>query len=155
MGASETGLTLSAVVDGSEECAVGRKRVATTPEGSLAIAERIRALRKARGITQVELAEQLGISQVLVSKYEAGSLLLHGELIARIASLLRGSADELLGVARPRSRKATAPAPAPMDRGLARRFALVQSLPKRDRDALTRTIDAFLSRLPPGAGRAA
>lgn len=144
MGLSETGLTLQAVVDGLEECALAKKRVVTTPEGAQAIAARIRALRKARGISQVELAEQLGISQVLVSKYEAGALLLHGELIARLAMLLHASTDELLGVPRRGSRKAAVPTAPPIDRGLARRFALVQSLPKRDRDALTRTIDAFI-----------
>jgi transcriptional regulator with XRE-family HTH domain len=143
MGSSEVGRTLQAVVIGIEESAL-KKRVATTPEGALAIAERVRAHRKARGISQVELAQQLGISQVLVSKYETGGLLLHGELIAKLAALLHVSTDELLGVPA-RRRRDVAPPPPPVDRGLARRFAQVQALPKRDRDALTRTIDAFLT----------
>lgn len=143
MGLGETGRSLPVVIDGLEESAL-KKRVATTPEGARAIAERIRAHRKARGISQVELAELLGISQVLVSKYETGGLLLHGELIAKLAALLHVSADELLGVPHRRRKEASPPAP-PIDRGLARRFGQVQALPKRDRDALTRTIDAFLT----------
>lgn len=142
-GSYDFGRTLSATA-GKRESALGRKRIATTAEGALAIAQRVRALRKARGITQVELAQRLSISQALVSKYENGEVLLHGELIAFLAGLLRTSADELLGLRHKKT--ATLPATVPdVDRGLARRFALVQSLPKRDRDALTRTIDAFLT----------
>lgn len=130
-----------------EECVLAKKRVATTPEGARAIGERITALRKARGITQVELAEVLGISQALVSKYERGELLLHAELLGQFSLALRASADELLGL---QKRKAsTAPAAPMVDRTLARRFVLVQALPRRDRDALTRTIDAFLERAAP------
>jgi len=143
MSFSQTGRTLQAVVSGLEESAL-KKRVATTPEGALAIAERVRAHRKARGISQVEFAALLGISQVLVSKYETGGLLLHGELIAKLAGILKVSTDELLGMPHRRHKEAAAPPP-PVDRGLARRFAQVQALPKRDRDALTRTIDAFLT----------
>ena len=51
--------------------------------------------------------------------------------------------NELLGL---HKRKPSAAPPAPLvERTLARRFALVQALPRRDRDALTRTIDAFLT----------
>ena len=137
-----------------EECVLAKKRVATTPEGARAIGERITTLRKARGITQVELAEKLGISQALISKYERGELLLHAELLAQFATVLRASADELLGL---HKRKPSAAPPAPLvERTLARRFALVQALPRRDRDALTRTIDAFLSaRGGPRPGHAA
>jgi transcriptional regulator with XRE-family HTH domain len=120
-----------------------KKRVVTTPEGAQAIALRLSTLRKARGLTQVDVAASLGISQALVSKYEKGELLLHAELLARFATLLRASADDLLGLGRKRSAAVAAPAPV-VDRGLARRFALIQSLPRRDRDALARTIDAFL-----------
>jgi transcriptional regulator with XRE-family HTH domain len=130
-----------------EECVLAKKRVATTPEGARAIGERITALRKARGVTQVELAEVLGISQALVSKYERGELLLHAELLAQFAIALRVSADELLGLQK--RKPSTVPAAPMVDRTLARRFVLVQALPRRDRDALTRTIDAFLERAAP------
>ncbi len=121
------------------------KRRSTTPEGALAIAERIAALRRGRGITQVELAQKLGVPQGMLSKYENGEVLLHAELLAQFADALDVSADDLLGrQARRRKTAPVAPAPA-VDRALAKRFALIQSLPRRDRDALARTIDAFLS----------
>lgn len=138
----KTGRTLSAIVSGMEESVLAKKRVASTEEGARAIGERITTLRKARGITQVEFAEKLGISQALVSKYERGELLLHAELLGHVATGLRVSSDELLGLQK--RKPSTAPVAPLVDRTLARRFALVQALPRRDRDALARTIDAFL-----------
>ena len=130
------------------------KRRSTTQEGAAAIAERLAALRRGRGITQVELAQKLGMPQGLVSNYENGEVLLHAELLAQFADALDVSADDLLG-RQAKRRKAAAVAPAPaVDRALAKRFALIQSLPRRDRDALARTIDAFLSARG-GPGRAA
>jgi transcriptional regulator with XRE-family HTH domain len=132
-----------------------KRRVATTEAGALAIAQRVTALRKARGITQVELAERLDMSQALVSKYENGEVLLHAELLAQLATILDVSADELLGLRRKRARKPAAAPPAPViDKGLARRFALLQSLPRRDKETVARTIDALVAARG-GPGRAA
>jgi len=55
-------------------------------------------LRRERGITQVELAEILGIAQPMVSAYENGGLRLHGELIVELTKILDVSADQLLGL---------------------------------------------------------
>jgi len=103
---------------------------------------RLAAVRKARGVTQVDLAAQLGITQSMLSKYERGGLRLHGALIVRIAELLTVSTDELLGV------KVVAPAPVQTlkDKRLGRRIQQIDRLSKRDREALVRTIDAFLAR---------
>ena len=144
MGLLEVGRTLPALRVGLEESVMSRKRVGTTQEGARAIGQRLTAVRKARGLTQIDMAKKLSISQALVSKYERGDLLMHGELIARFAGALDISADDILGIERKRKVRVAGLTPN-VDRGLARRFALVQSLPRRDRDALTRTIDAFLA----------
>jgi transcriptional regulator with XRE-family HTH domain len=129
-----------------EESAVHKRRVATTPAGALAIAQRITALRKARGITQVELAQRLDLSQALVSKLENGEVLVHAELLAQLATILDVSADELLGLQRRRSKRPSAAVPTPtVDKGLARRFALLQGLPRRDKETVARTIDALVA----------
>jgi transcriptional regulator with XRE-family HTH domain len=130
--------------DIGEESALATKRGLVTEEGSRAIGERLARLRKERGITQVEMAELLGVSQPNVSDYERGELRLHGELLAKLARILKVSADEILGL------ETSRPARAPRDRRLLRRLQDLDRLSKRDRDALMRTLDAFLSKAQPG-----
>jgi transcriptional regulator with XRE-family HTH domain len=142
MAASESGRTLPVQLIGREESVLAKKRVATTPEGARAIGERLAGLRKAKGLTQVDVAGALGLAQGLVSKYETGDLLLHGELIVEFARVLGVSADDILGI---HSRRAKPALPA-VDKTLARRLAQLQALPRRDRDALLRTLDAFLAK---------
>lgn len=115
------------------------RRGVATEEGLQSIGARLARLRKEKGITQVEMAQRLGVAQPVVSNYERGSFRLHGELIVQLARILEVSTDELLGV-EPRPRAAV-----PRDRRLLRRLEAFDTLPKRDRDALTRTIDAFLA----------
>lgn len=116
-----------------------KKRGIATQAGLEELGERLARLRRAKGLSQVELAKSIGVAQPIVSKYESGELRLHGELIVLLAGLLDVSTDELLGL-----EPAVRPQ-APKDRRLVRRLQAFDSLPKRDRDALTRTIDAFLA----------
>ncbi|RIX39887.1 MAG: XRE family transcriptional regulator, partial [Rhodocyclales bacterium GT-UBC] len=108
------------------------------------IGERLAQLRKDRGVTQVELSELLGVSQPVYSGYERGELRLHGELLVKLARILKVSADEILGL------EVSRPARAPRDRRLLRRLQDLDRLSKRDRDALMRTLDAFLTKAQPG-----
>lgn len=105
------------------------------------IGERIARLRKERGITQKELADMLGVTQPVVSDYEHGELRVHGELIIRLAKILRTSANEILG-----QEKNGKTETAMKNRRLQRRLQAIDKLPKRDQEALLRTIDAFLSK---------
>jgi transcriptional regulator with XRE-family HTH domain len=127
-----------------EEPALGKTRDPLTEEGARAIGERLARLRKERGITQVEMAELLGASQGNVSDYERGEVRLHGELLVKLARILKVSADEILGL------DASPPRRAPRDRRLLRRLQDVDRLSKRDREALLRTLDAFLAKAQPG-----
>jgi transcriptional regulator with XRE-family HTH domain len=126
-----------------EDCALAKQKgsVDSQPDDSTrAIGERLARFRKERGITQVEMAELLGVSQPNVSDYERGELRLHGEMLIKLARVLRVSADEILGLHQ------SPPARAPRDRRLLRRLQDVDRLSKRDRQALLRTLDAFLSK---------
>lgn len=76
----------------------GRKRGLATELGMESIGERLARFREERGISQQELAEQLGIAQPNISDYERGVLRLHGELIVKLTEILRVSADDLLGL---------------------------------------------------------
>lgn len=104
------------------------------------IGERLAQLRKEKGMTQAELAEQLDISQPMASDYERGKLRLHGELIVQLREILGVTADELLGATEPAKTTTT------KNRRLSRRLQAIDELPKRDQDALFRTIDAFITR---------
>jgi len=136
----EPGFTLTAAVLAQEAADVATKRGAASPEGTEAIGARLARIRKERGITQTELAERLGISQPIVSDYERGELRLHGELLLQLAQILDVSVDEILGLG-----EAKRPARA-ANRRFLRRLQEIDKLPRRDQEALLRTIDAFLSK---------
>ncbi len=97
-------------------------------------------LRRERGITQAELAERLGLAQPNISDYERGILRLNADLILRLTEILKVSADELLGLREPKTRASVG------NRRIARRLEEIERLPRRDQEALLRTIDAFLSK---------
>ncbi len=119
------------------------RRVSATQDGSEGIGHRLARLRKERGITQVDLAARIGTSQPIVSRYERGDLLLHGELIAKLTKILDVSADEILGT----DKRPQRPPPLPVkDRRLFRRIQALEKLSKRDREAIIRTLDAFLTK---------
>lgn len=105
-----------------------------------ALGERIARLRKERGFTQVELATKAGIIQPVLSDYERGKLRPHPQMLVQFARALQISVDELLGLESSRKNGA------PLNRRFLRRLQAVDKLPKRDQEALLRTIDAFLDR---------
>ena len=59
--------------------------------------EKIRRLRTAHGITQVELAHRLGVSKQSVSNWESNNIQPSIELLEKIAELFGVTTDYLLG----------------------------------------------------------
>lgn len=57
---------------------------------------RIRGLREARSLTQVEVADHLGVSQTAVSYWEKGRRVPSVAMLARLAGLLGVTIDELI-----------------------------------------------------------
>ena len=110
--------------------------------GEETIGSRIARLRREKGMTQTELADLLGVSQPVVSDYENGAIKLSGETIVQLARILGASADEILGLEKP----ARTSAGAIKNRRLYRQLQSIDRLPKRDQEALARTIDAFLAK---------
>ena len=103
-----------------------------------AIGERLARFRKDRGLTQVQLAKELGVSQVNISSYEHGILRLPSDLLALAAQVLQISADTLLGLSdvatkTPRRRASR----------LHKRLEALEDLPRRDQDALSHLLKAF------------
>jgi transcriptional regulator with XRE-family HTH domain len=58
---------------------------------------RIATARKAQGLTQVQLAEALGIAQQTLAHYEGGKLRVAVALLPPLTQLLGLSVDELIG----------------------------------------------------------
>lgn len=105
---------------------------------------RIRTLRQARGLTQVDLAETLEITQSNLSAIERGVRGLTVHQVVKLAHALRSTTDEILSPA-----KATAKGDQDTlkDRRFLRRLQKVDQLPERDQQALLRTLDAFLGKV--------
>ena len=59
--------------------------------------ERLRDVRKARSLTQEELAEKADISRVMVTRYETGQVIPTVEVLISLADALEISIDYLLG----------------------------------------------------------
>ena len=57
----------------------------------------IATVRKAMGLTQQQLAEQVGVSQSLLAYYENGRISVPLSVLTALAKALRSSVDELLG----------------------------------------------------------
>lgn len=120
-----------------------RKKSEPSPFG-----QRLEALRKTRGLTQLQVAKALGTTQRTVSYYEnqGGSPPAH--VVITIAKLLHVSADELLGI---KPSKIEHKKEDPERRRLWKRFQRMVSLPERDQRAVIRLITSLAS----SSGRAA
>jgi len=71
---------------------------------------RIAELRKAQGITQIEMAEVLGVSQQTVNSYEVARRRVPVSALPILAKLLTVSIDELLGQSAKRTHGKRGPA---------------------------------------------
>lgn len=120
-----------------------RLKLAPLDLGNETVGLRIARLRKARGLTQTELAERIGIIQTLVSDYENENLRLSAEMAARFAQALAVSLDELMGLKIPK-RTAAKAGNGELSLKLVRRLKGIEQLPPAQQKALLRTIDVFL-----------
>lgn len=105
---------------------------------------RLAQLRKQRGLTQVELAERVGISQPLLSYYENESQSVPTWLLAQLAETLDVSLDELvLGKA---ARSAAKIRRSTRLSRLGKRIREIESLPPADQKAILLVLDGLLAR---------
>lgn len=104
------------------------------------LGRRIAERRKALGITQVQLAETLGIAQQTMAHYEGGRVRFAAGLLPLLAETLNTSIDELIGetsAAKPGKR-----GPAPK---IQQQLERVSTLPKPDQRAVMRVLDSMLA----------
>jgi len=104
--------------------------------------KRLLELRKARGLTQIELAELTGSTQRAISYYENEAGYPPTAAIIALARALHVTTDQLLGLAEPQA------APLQKDPELRRiwkRFQRIMTLPERDQRAVIRLINSLAS----------
>lgn len=65
--------------------------------GHMAIANRIRAFRKLKGLTQIELSKKINISIAIIGAIERGTRIPDVQILKRISDGLGISFDELTG----------------------------------------------------------
>lgn len=106
--------------------------------GGKTIGQHIAQLRKEKGITQIQLAEKIGIIQALISDYERDNIRLNADMVVRFASALEVSTDALLGVTLVQHSPA-------LSLKLVRRMQKIESLPPAQQKTLLSTIDTFLT----------
>jgi len=117
------------------------KRVLLQAHQKETFGQRLARLRKTRGLSQEDLAARLKVSQSNVSDYERDNLRLHADIIVELTKILDVSADEFLGIDEADRKPSSI-----RDHRLAQRLGQIEQLPKRDRDALMRTVSAYLDR---------
>ena len=74
-----------------------------------ALGQRMAAARKASGLTQVQLAEVLGIAQQTLAHYEMGRLRVAVALLPPLARALGVTVEDLMGEDTPPARRGPAP----------------------------------------------
>ena len=103
------------------------------------LGERVAQLRKARGITQVQLAEALGVSQQTVQAYEVGRRRIPVSTLRLLGKTLSVSLDELMAEGEH----------APRKRGpvlqVQRQLERISALPKPKQRAVMDVIEALLA----------
>lgn len=76
---------------------------------SKVLGNRIAQLRKAQGLTQQDLAAQLGCAQQTLAHYEVGRARLPAALLPELAEIFGVSVDELLGLTNSKGKRGPAP----------------------------------------------
>lgn len=98
---------------------------------------RLATLRQAKGLTQTELGEAVGVSQRVIAYYEGDDAQPPGAMLADLARTLAVSADELLGLEPLTERQ-----PAKTAR-LLKRLRKVADLPPADQKAVLKLVEAL------------
>ncbi|HEX3698166.1 MAG TPA: helix-turn-helix transcriptional regulator [Polyangia bacterium] len=106
-----------------------------------AFGKRLQQLRKARGLTQTELGNKVGISFRMIAYYEGQTNYLPTHVLPQLARALGVSVDELTDTA------TTSVIPVDVDGVVWRRFLRLQDLPPKTQATALQQLDALLDKL--------
>jgi len=96
------------------------------------------ALREAAGLTQQQLADQLGVDQSNIAFWERWGKAPRGEVLPAMAGALNVSVDELLGVTPPKPKKQAAKG------RLQQLFETASKLPRRQQEKVADFLENYL-----------
>ena len=100
---------------------------------------RLRTIRLARGMTQEELGDAVGVSNRVIAYYEADDDQPPGAMLVDLAKTLRVTSDELLGL------KTVKTKASPKSARLLKRLQQVERLPAADQRAVLKFVDALVT----------
>ena len=109
--------------------------------GNPELGARVARLRKAAGLSQLQLAEKLGVTQPLISRYEKGDRRMYDDLIMEMAKSLGVTPNDLLGV---EPSKPIAPDVQSISRRMIKYLKKVEALPRRAQDKVITTLELAL-----------
>jgi transcriptional regulator with XRE-family HTH domain len=104
------------------------------------LGQRIAERRKARGITQVELAKILGIAQQTLAHYEGGTVRIAIATLTIVAKALDATIEDLIGIPSAKAIGKRGPAPK-----LQLQLEQVSRLPKAKQLAIAQVLDSMLA----------
>ena len=106
-----------------------------------AVGQRIRKVRKARGLSQEELAEKVGISTTHMSHIETGNTKMSLPIFVELAAVLEVQTDELLHDDSPTSRSASVAHIADMlDNCTTQQIRIIEDIVKAAKESLNKNI---------------
>lgn len=107
----------------------------------MTVGERLKQLRQAKGWSQAQLAQKLGVHQKQISAYERGVHAPSTDFLVRVGELCNVSLDYLAGESRTEQPRATV-----ADRELLHKFEEIDRLPEKDKLVVKAVLDAFIKK---------
>lgn len=112
------------------------------PSAHIGFGHRLAALRKVRGMSQLDLADVLGVKQPTVSYYESQDGTPQADVLTKLAKILGVTVDELLGT--PGHRRAL-PTDDPAAQRMWKKFQQLMELPEPDQKAVLHMLGGLVA----------